>query len=154
MPRRVRRNKDQVELYRSFTEGETGIFDTYKDVFMFAAAVGFKYEERLPFEGSAEPIEWPVFRGVTDVPIINAIALHETEDINILLPDDETFNRKLSILEEYASGGLQILKRRVLDAPGDPLDNLIALLMEQVNEEATSERDSLEGLVDQLFPDD
>lgn len=149
MPRRVRRNREHEALYKALKEGETGIFDSYKDILMMAACVGFKKEKRVPFDHSAEPIEWDIFSGKTDLPIINAIALSETGDVNVLLDDDETFDRKFTILEEYANGGFEHLKNRILDAPGDALDNLIALLDEQ-EDAGDGEEQNLDEMVDRL----
>ncbi|HEY3364928.1 MAG TPA: DNA phosphorothioation-associated protein 4 [Symbiobacteriaceae bacterium] len=150
MPRRVRRPKDQDAVYKALKEGEPAVFETYKDILMMAACVGFKLDKRVPFEQTAEQIEWDVFSGRTDLPIINAIALKETGDVNILLEDDETFDRKFVILEEYANGGFEELKRRLLDSPGDALDNLIALIYEQKKADST-DAESLENMVHSLF---
>lgn len=149
MPRRVRRNKTQEDLYKALKEGEAGVFESYKDVFMMAAAIGFKHGRRTPFESFAEPIELDVFSGKTDLPVINAIALQETQDVTILLEDDGTYERKLNIVEEYANGGMEILKQHLLDSTGDPLDNLITLIYEQHNPESR-EDDPLETMVESL----
>lgn len=150
MPRRVRRNKAHEALYKALKEGESGVFETYKDILMMAACIGVKLNERVPFDSVAEPIEWDVFSGKTDLPIVNAIALKETGDVSILLDDDETFDRKLTILEEYANGGMEEIKARLLDAPGDALDNLVAWLYEQRKQPEESQ-DSLDKVVDSLF---
>jgi dnd system-associated protein 4 len=150
MPRRVRRPKDKEGLFKLLTEGEMAIFNSYKDVFMTAASIGFKYGKKEPFDQTSEAIAWTIFSGQTDLPIINAIALNETEDVNILLNDDETFDRKFNIVEEYANGGLQILQERVVDVPGNALDNLINLIN---HEKKTNQQKSigLEQFGDSLF---
>ncbi len=76
MPRRVRRPKDKEALFKLLTEGEMAIFTTYKDVFMTAACIGFKYGKKESFDQTAEAIAWTIFSGQTDLPIINAIALN------------------------------------------------------------------------------
>lgn len=130
MARRVRRPKDKEKLFNTLTESDTAVFETYKDIFMMAACIGFHLGKREPFEQSSEPIAWTVFNGQTDLPIINAIALCETKDVTILLDDENNFDRKLAIIEEYANAGLTLLKERIIDSPGNAADNLMAFIYE------------------------
>lgn len=151
MPRRIRRNREQENIYKALTEGETAVFETYKDVFMMAACVGFSMRSRVSFERSAEPIAMSVFSGNNDLPIINAIAFQETGDVGVLLGDEEAFDKKLTIVEEYANGGLDLLRHKVLEIAGDPLDNLISFLLEQSPDEIRGSDVSLTSVVDSLF---
>lgn len=150
MPRRIRRNREHEALYKALREGEAAVFDTYKDILLMAACLGFKYGRRVEFESTAEPIEWDVFSGRTDAPLVNAIALMETGDVNVLLEDEDTMDRKFRILEEYANGGFEILKNHLLDTPGDPLDNLLSLIDKERRRNAT-DAESLTSVVDELF---
>lgn len=150
MPRRVRRPKDKEKIFKALTEGETDVFESFKDVFMMAACIGYHIGTKVPFEQSAEPIAWTVFSGQTDLPIINAIALNDTQEVSILLEDEETFDRKLTIVEEYANAGLAVLKERILDSTGTAADNLIALINE-VKEMNTTDDIGLEQFEGTLF---
>jgi dnd system-associated protein 4 len=143
MPRRVRRPKDKETLFKLLTtDGESKIFNTYKDLFMMAACIGYKYGRREPFEQTSEAIQWPVFNEQSDLPIINSIALMETRDVNILMNDDETFDIKISIVEEYANGGLKLIQEKIIDKPGTVLDNFIGLIQKEQNHDY----DDLSGL--------
>jgi dnd system-associated protein 4 len=149
MPRRVRRADDQEELYKQLTEGDYQIFDKMKDVFMVAACLGVMEGVREPLTKTGGEIPWSVFHGNTDGPIIDSIALSETGDVKILMDDEETSNRKLEIVEEYANHGMKILKSRIIDRPGDPLENLVSLIQEHANQSQVPV--SLSGLIGNLF---
>ena len=47
---RIRVAKDKAELVKSLTsaDGETGPFQTFADVIVFAAALGVKHKKRIP----------------------------------------------------------------------------------------------------------
>lgn len=149
MPRRVRRPKDKEYIFKALIEGETDVFETYKDVFMMAACIGYQHDKRVPFDSTAEQIAWTVFSGQTDLPIINAIALDATKDVSILLDDEETFDRKLTIVEEYCNGGLEILKEKLLDSTGNAHDNFMNMIYETREDEKTLT--DIDKFVDDLF---
>lgn len=136
MPRRIYYEKKN-EIYDPLIKSEDPIFSTYKDLVLFAACVGYNEGKRKPLSsatGEGE-IHWEVFgKNITDVAIVNAIALSETEDLNVLLDTEEVFDKKFTILEEYANGGIQILKEKILDQPGEPIDNLIYYILKHVEE--------------------
>jgi len=148
MPRRIRRNREHEADYKALKEGEQGTFETYKDILMMAACIGFRDGRRESFSSSAEPIEWDVFSESIDLPIVNAMALLETEDPNVLLSDDATMDRKFTILEEYANGGFDTLKRRILESRLDPLDALIELIFEAEDDDGDS---SVERTIEALL---
>ena len=85
------------------------IFDSMKDVFMFAAALGFHRKKRVPFQKSGgEDISLRFFKD-EDENIFNIMALADTNDMSILLPDEEHREKKYRIVEEYANGGMSIM---------------------------------------------
>jgi dnd system-associated protein 4 len=103
------------------------IFKSKQKALMFAAAVGFRSEARVPVEKRGEPIRYSVFQGAYDDGFINALAVAETKDLKILGDDRE--DERITIFEEYAHGGLIELKR-IIDRPGNPLDQLLALVID------------------------
>lgn len=136
MPRRIyyERKETYDRLVRS---DEEGVFFTYKDALLLAVCIGHNEgkKEKLSIATGDGEIHWEVFeRNVMDVAMVNAIALSETNDLNILLDTEESFDRKFTILEEYANGGIHILEEKVLDSPGEPIDNLINYILKQVEE--------------------
>ncbi|MBL7074950.1 DNA phosphorothioation-associated protein 4 [candidate division KSB1 bacterium] len=136
MPRRIYYEK-KTEIYDLLMESEEQIFSTRKDILLLAASIGYnKGKEKILSTATGEgEIHWEVFeRNATDVAIINAIALSKTNDLNVLLDTEESFDTKITILEKYANGGIQILKEKLLDQPGEPIDNLINYIFNQVKE--------------------
>jgi len=97
--------------HHKFSElAEEDIFKTMKSVFLYAMAIGFykklkiplkKKKNSIPSSSISEPDEkWTKERW-----LLNAIALTETEDINIILDGEKVAH----IAEEYANYGIDIL---------------------------------------------
>lgn len=151
-PRRIKRNKQHENLYKELTnKNEFGIFETYKDVFMAAGLIGFLENKRVPFKESAEEIAWSIFNLETDLTLFNAIALYETKDPKILInDDDEIFDKKATIFEEYASGGLPILYEKVMEKKRSAASqNYFDLIMEMENQKPEIER-TFDDILDKL----
>lgn len=149
--RRIKRPKEQENLYRELINSdEFGIFSTYKDVFMLSGVVGFMENKRKEFNSQAEGINWNIFNLDTDEPIINAVALAETDDLKILLDDDDTFDRKMTIFEEYAAGGLEIVYKKVMDNPKNALNNYYDFIL-SVENELSGEKRNVKELSSLIF---
>jgi dnd system-associated protein 4 len=149
--RRIKRPKEQDSIYRKLTDkDEFGIFSSYKEVFMAAGTIGFIEKKRKSFTTSAEGLLWDNFSLETDEPMINMIALAETQDVNILQEDDESFDRKLKIFEEYAAGGIEILEQSLLEQPKFMLNNYFDLIMNMESDKSEKER-NLKGIADMIF---
>lgn len=150
MYRRLRRPKDQEEYYIKLTDQEEfGIFTTYKDVFMAAGILGFMEKKKREFTGSLEGLNWNVFNLETDETVINAIAVSETNDPTLINTDEETFNKKVQIFEEYAAGGIEILYKRVMEDPKKALNHYIDYIMSMESETTAQER-NLRDIADLL----
>ncbi|MGD9950866.1 MAG: hypothetical protein AB7U29_20730 [Desulfobulbus sp.] len=112
-------------IYRELTDGTDPItvpFKTMKDVFLWAASLGYKRGERRPIAGKKLTIfRWAQFNSQNDLPVIKAMCLADSGDINVLLNHDEILN----IIEEYANAGIHDLRARINDNHGQPLWNLI-----------------------------
>lgn len=93
------------------TEGK---FPTYRDILLFAAAVGFRQERRVPFTAaSGDPIRSEVLMapGFSDT-LLNMIAANVvTDDPEIM--DDSRMDERFKIFEEYANGGLEYIQEQV-----------------------------------------
>ena len=101
-------------------------FESMKNVFMLATFIGYNEEKRVPLEKDKELIfAWARFSPEEDVPLLRALALAETEDVEVLTDQD----RILTIAEEYANGGITEIQKQVEDMPGDRITNLVALLL-------------------------
>ena len=89
--------------------GKSKIFDTMKDVFMFAAAVGYKYNKQISvMKRGGEPIALRHFSD-DDKKMIDLLALSVTNDISILFSEDEFVDKKYEIVESLANGGMGIM---------------------------------------------
>ncbi len=100
-------------------------FESMKNVFMLATFIGYQKKKRVPLGKDKELIfAWARFSPEEDVPLLRALALTETEDVEILTDQD----RILTIAEEYANGGIIEIQKQVEDMPGDRVTNLVHLL--------------------------
>ena len=132
---RVYIDESAIEFYRQLkkegnSEPEQSPFDTFKDLFMFAACLGFQNGRRTkPRKGSnGGEVPTKVFTE-NDLAILKAIAIADTGDVEVL----DRLGEIYAIAEEYANTGIHEVKAYVLDEGGRPLWNLVNLL----NENAT-----------------
>ena len=119
------------EIYRQLTEGNDPVsvpFRTMKDVFMWAACLGYQRGERQPLTGKRVTIfRWAQFAPQVDIPLLKALAIADSGDVSVLLSQDEI----LTIAEEYASAGIHELCASMFGEYGQPLWNLVAVLSRQ-----------------------
>lgn len=115
-------------IYKQLTEGTDPItvpFKTMKDVFLWAASLGYARGERRPLAGRKLTIfRWAQFSPQTDIPLVKAISLADRNDINILLYQDDMLN----IVEEYANVGIHELHTNLFEVHGQPIFNLTNLI--------------------------
>ncbi len=101
-------------------------FESMKNIFMLATFIGYNEEKRIPLGKDKEMIfAWARFSPEEDVPLLRALALAESEDVEVLTDQD----RILTIAEEYANGGIAEIRKQVEDMPGDRITNLVDLLL-------------------------
>lgn len=129
----VRRPAEHTELMdKLLKQTKGGAFRTYRDVLVFAAAVGHRSGRRVDFTQSANPVEWSTLInrfGAED--LVNLIAFSETNDSEIF-----ALNRlaeRIKIFETYACGGLEVLaetiKKEAL-TPGEAVGRLVSRELE------------------------
>jgi len=95
---------DRLKTEEPFFKNYTG----NKELFLFAMAVGFKNEKRLPL-GKRLGYFLEKDLKYEDYVLINAIAINETESLDVLANKVEIFK----IAEEYAHGGLKFLSKEI-----------------------------------------
>lgn len=114
------------DIYRQLSEGtdpETAPFKTMKDVFMWAASLGYRMGERRSLSGKRVMIfRWAQFSNQVDVPLIKAMAISDSNQVGILASQNDI----LTAAEEYANVGIHELKANLVDEHGQPLWNLMA----------------------------
>ena len=151
---RVFTSKEKTDLFMKLSKTkqktEDGIFDNNKDLFLFAASLGYKDKKRRPLLKRDNEIPLSVFQKSKDnLDFIDLIALGDTKDVYILdWDDEEIIDQKLTIIEEYANRGLEIIEERLFNNNTDIYDNLLQL----VNQELTDNQiDKDIGNIENLF---
>ncbi len=125
---------------------EPGLFETKQAAMTFAAAVGWRFARREERGKGGNEIRWNVVETSNDDAFIHALALAESDAIEILGRDRaENDDDPIRVFEEYATAGLQYIQDKCVDAPGDLLDNLLNLIAE-VNTSPVAPPPGLEGL--------
>jgi dnd system-associated protein 4 len=120
-PRDIRIAEEQHPFYVELTEDEASPFHevTKTDLFMFALGYGFDLGVRTPIDGSTRAL-FNIDSLTTDqLWNIRAIAVHETEDHEILRDRSEVFK----IAKEYAHGGMEQLHKNYT-GPNDTFSEL------------------------------
>ena len=130
---RVKVDKDKADLVQKLLDnsGTTGVFQTYADIVIFAAAVGMRHRKKIPLQEVSQsepaPISMEVFISRGYEWVINLIAIAHTEDTTILATDNNEEAQRIAILEEYANGGLAKLREELRGAV-DYTERLLLIL--------------------------
>ena len=151
---RVFTSKEKTDLFLKLSKTkqktQDGIFDNNKDLFLFAASLGYKDQKRRPLLKRDNEIPLSVFqKSRNNLDFIDLIALGDTKDVYILDWDDEKIvDKKLNIIEEYANRGLEIIEEQLFKNNTDIYDNLLQLVNSELSEDNVNEDiSSLEGIV-------
>lgn len=103
-------NKADRKIYEEIIENSE-LKGKTKEVFLLAAVIGFKKGHRISIKGSKENYVRTEYLNDEDKTLMNAIAVCETKNLDILQDKKEVF----SIVEEYANAGIKILKEMIFD---------------------------------------
>jgi dnd system-associated protein 4 len=109
---RARRPKQHEALMMELQDEAN--FTTYRDILLFAAAVGFRQKRRVGFTASSgEPIRYEVLTGpaFSDT-LFNMIAANVVNDDPEIM-DVTRIEERIRIFEEYANGGLEYIQEQV-----------------------------------------
>jgi dnd system-associated protein 4 len=116
------------EFYKELSEGndpEKVPFRTMKDVFMLAACLGYRRGQARAIGGAKRQIfHWAQFSEQIDTPILKAIAIAVTGDVQILADQE----RIVQIAEEYANAGIQEIRAQLTEQATLPLWSLIGIV--------------------------
>lgn len=142
--RRIKIAKDKSKLVKELkvSDNTTGPFQTYVDVLLFAAALGVKHKKRVPlveFTKDLDPIRRDYFYQPKSELIINFLALSEIQSQLILANNEESDEQRLTIFEEYANGGLEILQQELRGAVDYSEQILLILSSERFRQEQQTE---------------
>jgi dnd system-associated protein 4 len=141
--RLIRISKDKADLVVNLVEESTTPFETYADVMVFAASLGYSRNKLIPLTEitkKPEPIRPNIFTHRGYDTAINLLAMSYTKDRKILGSDEESNSEKIKIFEEYANGGLEIIKDR-LRGSVDYLDPILLLIASERNSSQQDDRE-------------
>jgi dnd system-associated protein 4 len=130
--KRVEREDSKDGLLKQLTDD--GPFSTYRDVLVFAAALGFKKGVRKPLaKKKGEPIRWDVMsnRHGTETLVNMMSAITYPTDPGIL--EDDRFAERIVIFEEFANGGLEVLQGEISKSLKSPTDVVLQLTRENLS---------------------
>jgi len=131
--RRIQIARDKADFVKSLLIGENdkGLFNLQVDVLSFAAVLGANKDRKSSLgETTKDPIRQEVFNRQGYDTVINLLAVFNTNDPNILANSDEMENKRVTIFEEYANGGLEILSEEVKGSI-DYLNDVLLMITEQ-----------------------
>ena len=132
--RGIRRSKNHSDLIDRFDQKnpvtQQKVFPFKKATMCYAAILGFKKNKRVPLaEGNIDTIEWHTFENGDYTDYIYLIALAHSKNVDVLrydVPNSDTggFEEDMvTIFEEYANGGLEIMQGWMSKKPGDAFGN-------------------------------
>jgi dnd system-associated protein 4 len=107
------RRPQQHEALMVELQDEAG-FATYRDILLFAAAVGFRHNRHAPFTATfGDPIRYETLTAPAfSEALINMIAANViTDDPEIM--DAARIEQRINIFEEYANGGLEFIQEQI-----------------------------------------
>jgi len=118
---RSRVHEDMVQRLSGVT---SPFFPTIRELLCFAALLGYAEKVRIPLDKS-EGVEDISYQQFIDEPesLVYMIALAEEKNPDILRDGQE--KNCVQIFEEYANGGLDIIRDVILQGGGDYLDRYI-----------------------------
>ncbi len=122
-------------------------FATFRDILLFAAAVGAHTQRRVAFTSSGEPIRYETLKEpMFSETLINMIAANEVADDPEIM-DSTRASERVRIFEEYANGGLEYIQEQV-NVRHEPA-NLVAigLVTEALARSGAAEAVSVEELL-------
>ncbi|KJH73126.1 DNA phosphorothioation-associated protein 4 [Aliterella atlantica] len=119
---RIRVAKDKATLVKDLivSDNKTAPFQTYADVIAFAAALGAKFNKRSPLgeisQQEPAPIGQEHFLSKSYDVLIKLIAIMDSREIKILSYNEEFDTMRTHLFEEYANGGLEIMREELRGA--------------------------------------
>ncbi len=129
---RSRIHEDMVQRLAmlKLTGADRTLFPTIRELLCFAALLGYSEGRRIPLDRNTgiEDVSYQQFERGDAEDLIYLLALAETKDPDILKDGEES--RCAEIFEEYANGGLQILRDVMLQSGGEyPDRDILELLL-------------------------
>ena len=108
--RRVATHEVLVRMLCEKNHSKSGrsLFPSMRELLCFCAVLGFQVDRRIRLEGKTLEVDARIWeRSDTAVDLVYLLALAGTRDINLLHVDRD--DDALTVFEEYANGGLEVL---------------------------------------------
>lgn len=108
------------------------LFPTIRELLCFAAVLGYSESRKLPLDKSkgVEDVSYQQFEARPDAEnLIYLIAVADTQDVQVVREDNE--EECARIFEEYANGGLSIVKDYLLREGGEYPDRALMRLLRE-----------------------
>jgi len=131
--KRIHRASDKDDIIKSMTSEQLGVFREIWKLLLFAAQVGVANNTREPLSAidSGKGIDQSTFGNSASWPgVVYLMSLVETNDSDSLSGMTEAEESRISVFQEYANGGLGVLKEFFKERPID-LDGLLAFIESQ-----------------------
>lgn len=136
--KRIHRAVDKEEIIKSLMSDQLGIFKEIWKLLLFASQVGVKAGRREPLKSvdSGKGIDQSTFGNCPSWPgILYLVSLAESGCSDCLSGSSDAEDDRISIFQEYANGGLSILREFFSDRMAD-LDGILAFIESQREESA------------------
>jgi dnd system-associated protein 4 len=121
--RNVRRSKKHEELVRLLAEdvhpdAGRSIFPSMRELMCFAAILGFQEQKRIPITGDTLDIDYRIW-GSSDLALDLLFLIPLASERSLDLARPEADEQLVTIFEEYANGGFDVLNRWLEETPDD-----------------------------------
>ena len=135
--------KDKADLLKALVD-KNSPFNELRDVLFFAAMIGWKEQRRVPLSARGKAIRWDVMVNRTGTEIVtDMIAVATCPDDRELLSEARK-DERVALLEEYANGGLEVLRDRLSAAGAVPSRAVIlSVVQDYLEDDSEAEQEDL-----------
>lgn len=147
----ARQDYKQTGIYDQFVD-EHGLFDSYQDLFVFAACVGYANDRcnTTDYEGDSEML-WMHFRNKDLYKAVSAAIAYQHHDDPEALLDT---GMQLETMAMYAAGGASVLESEFGDIKGDPTDAVFNYIQDWDEQDDTRSRQTVLGEIMSSFDEE
>lgn len=125
------------EAFEELADGDSSVFDSRVRFLVFAASVGYAKDRSVEDPGEDNYIRWNYIEQDSQLSVITAsLAYAVTEDPEVILDAHDQFD----VVRRYGAGGARLIKKEVIDEPGDNLNNLVDFIQAHRDEDVMKER--------------
>ena len=112
--------RDKADLLKILID-DGSPFNELRDILFFAAVIGWREGRRVPLAGKGEAIRWDTMNNrLGTEEVMDMIAVAANADDRELLAA-ERHDERVETLEEFANGGLEVIRERINAAGAVPL---------------------------------